>query len=92
MSCLFSQYSNIFGEPKTGFHSSRKFDIAINDLLGTVIISVLISYKLNVNFLVVLLIALILGIVCHRLFCVDTTINKFIFVKVNKLNDTNKID
>ncbi len=78
MSCAFKKYSDIFGKPKTGFHSFRMFDIAMNDLLGTIAISGLISYYLKYNFIVVLIILLILGIILHRLFCVDTTINKLI--------------
>ena len=84
MSCPFKKYSEIFGKPNTGFHSFRVFDIAILDLLGTICISGLISYIFNFNFFLVLFIALLLGIILHRLFCVDTTINKLIFGKVNK--------
>lgn len=84
MSCPFSKYSDIFGKPNTGFHSFRILNIAINDLLGTILISGLISYGFKFNFFIVLFLFLILAIICHRLFCVDTTINKFIFGKVNK--------
>lgn len=84
MSCPFAKYSDIFGKPKTGFHSFRIFDIAVNDLLGTALVSGLISYSFNFNFFLVLFIALLLGIIFHRLFCVDTTINKLIFGEVNK--------
>lgn len=84
MSCPFSNYSDIFGKPNTGFHSFRIFNIAINDLLGTILISGLVSYIIKFNFFLVLLIFLMLGILLHRLFCVDTTINKLIFGKVNK--------
>ncbi len=84
MSCPFKKYSEIFGKPNTGFHSFRVFDIAVLDLLGTILISGLISYTFNFNFFLVLFIALLLGIILHRLFCVDTTINKLIFGKVNK--------
>jgi uncharacterized membrane protein YcaP (DUF421 family) len=84
MSCPFKKYSEIFGKPNTGFHSFRIFDIAMNDLLGTIVISGLISYSFNFNFLLVLIILLLIAIILHRLFCVDTTINKLIFGKVNK--------
>lgn len=82
MSCPFKKYSDIFGKPHTGFHSFRLFDIAINDLLGTIVISGIISYSFNFNFLLVLIFLLILGIILHRLFCVNTTINKLIFGEV----------
>jgi uncharacterized membrane protein YcaP (DUF421 family) len=82
MSCPFAQYSDIFGQPKTGFHSLRVFDIAVNDLFGTILVSGILSYTLKFNFLVVLIVLLILGIIFHRLFCVNTTINKWIFGEV----------
>jgi hypothetical protein len=83
MSCPFAKYSDIFGKPKTGFHSFRIVDIAANDLFGTILISGLISYGFNFNFFLVLFILLILGIILHRLFCVNTTINKLIFGEVS---------
>ena len=82
MSCPFKKYSDIFGKPKTGFHSYRVFDVAIFDLLGTILISGLISVSFNFNFLIVLIFLLVLGILLHRLFCVNTTINKLIFEEV----------
>jgi uncharacterized membrane protein YcaP (DUF421 family) len=79
MSCIFKEYSDIFGKPKTGFHAFRIFDIAVNDLLGTILLSGVISYTFKFNFLIVLFIMIILGIILHRLFCVNTTIDKLLF-------------
>lgn len=84
MSCPFAKHSNIFGEPKTGFHSFRILDVAVGDLLGTAVISGLISYALDFNFFLVLLFFIVLGIIFHRLFCVNSTINKLIFGEVGK--------
>lgn len=82
MSCPFAKYSDIFGKPKTGFHSFRILDIAVNDVIGTILVSGLISYIFDFNFLIVLILLFILGIIMHRLFCVNTTINKFIFKEI----------
>lgn len=82
MSCPFAKHSNVFGEPKTGFHAFRIMDIAAFDLLGTAAISGLISYSLDFSFLLVFLIFMVLAIAFHRLFCVNTTINKIIFGEV----------
>ncbi len=82
MNCPFLIYSNIFGEPNTGIHSYRIFNIAIVDVILTIIGAFLISYLFNLNFIKCLLILFILGIILHRLFCVNTTINKFIFGKI----------
>lgn len=78
MSCQFAKYSDIFGLPKTGIHSYRIKNIAIVDVLATVIMSGILSYTLNYNFIVVFIILFILGIIMHALFCVDTTINLYL--------------
>lgn len=80
--CIFEKYSEIFGKPNTGIHSVRLFNVAILDLIGTILVSALISYGINVNFFLILFIFLLLGILLHRLFCVNTTINKLIFGEV----------
>lgn len=83
------KYKNIFGEEKKGFHSYRLFNIAIFDLLGTVLIAYLISIFIEINFIhnisnyyyklfkfiYVFLILFSLGIFLHYIFCVKTTIN-----------------
>lgn len=92
MSCPFAKYSDIFGKPNEGVHSKRLLDIAIVDMGATLgiaaIISAITSYYLKENFfkvfIILFIIFLLLGIIFHRLFCVDTTINKLIFGKVNK--------
>jgi hypothetical protein len=73
------QYKNIFGEPKKGFHSYRLFNIAILDVLGTLLIAWGIAVWFNYTYWKVCAVAFILAILLHRLFCVNTTINKMIF-------------
>jgi len=83
MSCPFKNYSDIFGKPNEGAHSYRFFNLAIVDVILTIIGSFIIAKLFNLNFLLVLLFIFILGIILHRLFCVNTTINKLIFGIVN---------
>lgn len=83
MSCPIVKKSHIFGEPNTGFHAIRIKNIAAFDLVATVAISGLISYNYDFSFLLVFLFFMVLAIAFHRLFCVDTTINKLIFGEVN---------
>jgi hypothetical protein len=73
------KHKHIFGVEGQGFHSYRVFNIAILDLLGTVVISWLIAATLNVYFVYVFVIAMVLAIILHRILCVKTTINKIIF-------------
>ncbi len=76
------KYKDIFGKPKEGVHSYRIFDIAIVDLLLTLIGGYLIykyyAYK-YVSLSLTIFIFFILGIVMHKLFCVNTTINSLLF-------------
>jgi len=84
------KYKNLFGEPRTGGHSYRIFDIAIVDVLSTVLVSLLfhqiiIIKLLNmrkhciISFIIVLTTAFILGVILHRVFCVRTTVDKWLF-------------
>ena len=84
MNCPLGKYSDIFGKPNEGAHSYRILDIAIVDVLATGVLASGVAYLINKQFLIVLLCLFILGIILHRLFCINTTINKIIFGKVKK--------
>lgn len=73
------RYSTIFGEPRKGAHALRIFDIAIVDLVLTVIVAWLVAYMMNWRFLLVLVCLLIASIVMHRLFGVRTKIDTLLF-------------
>jgi hypothetical protein len=77
--CPFKQFKYIFGKENEGIHSYRLFNIAIADVIMTIIGAFVISYFFKYNFIIILIILFIIGIILHRLFCVNTTINKFIF-------------
>jgi hypothetical protein len=79
METTLCPYKYIFGEPNKGVHSHRLFDLAIVDVLGTVVIAYGISKYFKKEFKEVLLAVFLLGIILHRLFCVRTTIDKFLF-------------
>ncbi len=73
------QYKNLIGKPGEGIHSYRIFDIAYLDIIVTIIGGIIISYFTKVNVYLVLFLLFLLGIISHRLFCVRTTIDKFLF-------------
>ena len=73
---LLCQYKDIFGKPNEGAHSYRFMDIAIVDLLLTILASILISYKYNYNLIVVFIVLMVIGFLLHLLFCVETTLVK----------------
>jgi Na+/citrate or Na+/malate symporter len=72
------KYKAILGESGVGIHSYRIFDIAIIDLLLTIIVAYYISDNPS-EFYSNFTLLFILGIILHRIFCVNTTINKYIF-------------
>ena len=76
-------YKNIFGEPNTGSHKYRIFNLAIIDIIFTIIGAFLLYQIQYINRYISLLnftISLfILGIITHRVFCVRTTIDKLLF-------------
>ena len=79
---MLCRYKNIFGEPNTGVHKYRLFNLAIVDVISTFLLAFAIySYNPKYKFLHVLIIVFILGVALHRLFCVRTTIDKLLFKK-----------
>lgn len=78
------KYSNIFGLPGKGLHKYKIFDIAIVDVMASILLALFIYYifkyfKYKIKFCCVLLFVFLLGILMHRLFCVRTTIDKLLF-------------
>jgi hypothetical protein len=77
---MFCKYKNIFGEVGKGAHSFRIFNIAIIDVVFTILLAYVIHYFIPKYDLIYILIFLFLsGIFFHRLFCVRTTIDKLLF-------------
>lgn len=77
---MYCKYSDIFGKVKSGIHSYRVFDIAIMDVILTIIGAFLLQLLFpTINFFVILLMLFVIGIGLHRLFCVRTTIDKLLF-------------
>jgi hypothetical protein len=77
---MLCKYKNIFGKEGKYIHSYRLFNLAIVDILVTIIIAYLFYLIFpNINFIYILLCLFILGIILHRIFCVRTTIDKLLF-------------
>jgi len=79
---MLCPYRHMFGEERKGFHSLRLFDIAIGDVFLTILLSLFISYVSKLNVILTFIIVFIIGIVVHRIFCVNTKVNVMIFGKV----------
>jgi hypothetical protein len=78
MSC---QYQDIFGKPRQGIHKYRIpiLDIALADTLLTVALAFIVSKVFNIPFAVSFIIFILIGIVLHKIFCVNTKLNSKIF-------------
>ena len=73
------KYKNALGVPGKGIHSYRFLNLAIMDVLMTILAAFIISYFFKVSFACICAVLFILGIILHRLFCVRTTIDKLLF-------------
>jgi hypothetical protein len=76
------KYKNALGIPNKGIHSYRLFDVAIIDVIMTIIAALFISYYYKYSFIYTILFLFILGILLHRIFCVRTTVDKLLFPNV----------
>jgi hypothetical protein len=79
------KYKNALGVPGKGIHSYRLGGVAIADVIMTILGAFFISLVSGWKFLYTLLSLFILGIILHKLFCVNTTIDKLLFGQANKL-------
>lgn len=70
---------SIFGKPNEGIHKYRIFDLGIVDVIVPIIVSYFIAKYFNYDFKQVTIAMFLLGIIIHRLFCVDTKIDKLLF-------------
>jgi hypothetical protein len=77
---MFCKYKNIFGKVGEGVHSYRIFNIAIVDVILTLLLAFIIYLFIpKYSFISISVFLFIIGIISHRLFCVPTTINKLLF-------------
>jgi hypothetical protein len=78
----FCTYKHIFGEPNKGVHSTRIFGLAAVDVGMTIAAAVAIKTMTKTSFIVAFVALMVLAILCHRLFCVDTVLNRAIFGRI----------
>ena len=77
---MLCKYKNILGKPGEGVHSYRIFNIAVVDVLLTVLLAFIIHFFFpKISLIYILIFVFLLGIVAHHIFCVPTTVDKAIF-------------
>ena len=72
------KYKDVFGEPRKGVHAIRVVDFAAVDIILTILAAAIISKTFNINFLITLIILIIIAIITHKVFCVDTKLNQLL--------------
>lgn len=79
---MWCKYKDALGKPGKGVHSVRVFNIAVVDLVGTLAIAWAVARWRRESFLRWAAGLLALGVLLHWLFCVDTTVNRWLFGKM----------
>jgi hypothetical protein len=86
---------DIFGEPNKGLHLYRIYNIAIVDVVLTIIAAYFIAEHYKMSFIKTLVLLFVLGCVLHYVFGVQTTVNKWftseepkIIHELNQFEDT----
>ena len=74
------QYKDLFGRVGEGVHSYRLFDVAVVDVLCTVLAAALLHVSFpQYRFEICLAWLFLMGVVLHRLCCVRTTVDRMLF-------------
>jgi hypothetical protein len=82
-------YRHVFGKEREGFHAYRVFDVAIVDLAMTIGAAIAIGKWMGYgtytqSMLLCILGTLLIGVIAHRVFCVDTKFGVLLFGKLAK--------
>lgn len=72
-------YKHALGEPRKGVHSVRFADLALFDVLGTLGGGYALAKLTGKSVYEMTLIFFLLGIILHRAFCVETTLDRLLF-------------
>lgn len=82
------KYRHIFGKEGEGAHSIRFANVAVVDVVLTFVAAFIIHKIFGIVLWKVVITLFLLGIIMHRMFCVNTTINQLIFGKIENMNET----
>ena len=76
--CIHRKYRDIFGIPNKGVHSYKIAGCAIIDYILTILSSIVIAYFTNFPLVLTTIVMLVLGIIFHSMFAVNTHTIKFL--------------
>ena len=72
-------YRNMFGAPGTGIHGIRVADIAVVDVVLMLAAAYFVSKTFRISLGVATGSLALAAIICHRVFCVHTTVDRLLF-------------
>ncbi len=75
---MFCAYKDRLGVPGEGAHQ-HYFGVAVFDVFATIVVAECIVYFFHTNRAWTLVALFLTGIVLHRVFCVRTTVDKYLF-------------
>jgi len=81
--CPLKKYNNLFGVPNTGIHKIKLGDTSIIDYIGSILIAIIISYYSNIPLVITTIFILIIGIIFHLIFGVNTSSLKYLGIECN---------
>lgn len=81
MSGFKERVRKTLGEPGTGVHKYRVANVAIVDVIMTIIAAIVLAKIFNANTILILIVLFVIGIIAHRYFEVRTTVDKLLFDK-----------
>jgi hypothetical protein len=79
--CPFSKYKNSLGEVKKGIHKYRFLNTAIVDYTLTLLGACLITYISNIPLVLTTIVVLIIGVISHMLFGIQTSTLTYLGIK-----------
>ena len=80
--CPFKEFKNLFGIKKKGMHRHRMFnDTAIMDYIFSIIGAFVISYFTKIPLVLTTIVVLLVGILVHLLFGVQTNTLTYLGIK-----------
>ena len=85
MNCPFKQYRDIIGVPGTGIHSYRFENTAIIDYFVTILLAMLLTKVTKIPLVLTTILLLVLGIILHMLFGVETSVLKYLGISCNNI-------
>jgi hypothetical protein len=72
-------FDKIIGVPNVGIHSYRIFNVAYMDVIIVLLGAILIAWAMKWSYIKTIISVFIFGVIVHRMFCVRSTVDKWLF-------------